>query len=73
MIAKRHVVLVAITLFASFGDVSLAYGMKHVGPISAAHWTMLLAALLNPYVALGIVLLLGFFASYLTALSWADL
>ena len=29
--------------------------------------------LLMPWIALGIALLIGFFASYLTALSWADL
>jgi drug/metabolite transporter (DMT)-like permease len=28
---------------------------------------------LNPWVALGIFFLLGFFAAYMTALSWADL
>ena len=27
----------------------------------------------TPWIALGIALLIGFFASYLTALSWADL
>src|SRR5207245_5351593 len=30
-------------------------------------------AILNPWVAVGIVLLLAFFASYMNALSWADL
>ena len=29
--------------------------------------------ILNPWVALGILFLLGFFAAYMTALSWADL
>jgi len=33
----------------------------------------LLTALKNPWVIGGILCLLGFFASYLTALSWADL
>ena len=31
------------------------------------------AAVFTPWIAAGIVLLIGFFASYLTALSWADL
>ena len=31
------------------------------------------SAILNPWVALGIFFLLGFFAAYMTALSWADL
>ena len=73
MSTKKYLVLLAIMLFATFGDVSLSYGMKQIGPVSAAHWTAVLRALLNPWVVLGIVLLLGFFASYLTALSWADL
>jgi drug/metabolite transporter (DMT)-like permease len=70
---RKYLVLVATVVFASFGDISLSYGMKRVGVISAARWTELVAAVLNPWVALGIVLLLGFLASYLSALSWSDL
>jgi len=70
---RKYLVLVAIIVFASCGDTSLSYGMKRVGAISAARWTELIAAVLNPWVALGIVLLLGFLASYLSALSWSDL
>jgi drug/metabolite transporter (DMT)-like permease len=70
---RKYLVLAATILFASFGDISLSYGMKRVGPISAARLTELFAAVLNPWVALGIVLLLGFLASYLSALSWSDL
>ena len=33
----------------------------------------LIAAVFTPWIAAGIALLIGFFASYLTALSWADL
>ena len=51
----------------------LSFGMKQVGTISLAHPFTLISAIFNPWVAFGIVLLLGFFASYLTALSWADL
>src|SRR5947199_9420216 len=47
--------------------------MKQVGRISFTHWTSVIFAVLNPSVALGILLLLGFFISYTTALSWADL
>src|SRR5947207_7213112 len=47
--------------------------MKQVGSISLTHWTSVIFAVLNPSVALGILLLLGFFISYTTALSWADL
>lgn len=73
MNVRRYLVIVAIIVFASFGDISLSYGMKRVGAISLARWTELVAAVFNPWVALGIVLLLGFLASYLSALSWSDL
>jgi drug/metabolite transporter (DMT)-like permease len=71
--ARKYFVLVAIIIFASFGDISLSRGMKRVGAISATRWTELIAAVFNPWVALGILLLLGFFAAYLSALSWSDL
>ena len=47
--------------------------MKQVGSISLHHLPDVTLAVLNPFVALGILLLLGFFACYMTALSWADL
>ena len=68
---RRYLVLLAVMLTASVGDTLLDHGMKQVGPVH--HALTLLIALKNPWVIAGIVLLLGFFASYLTALSWADL
>jgi drug/metabolite transporter (DMT)-like permease len=47
--------------------------MKGVGSVSLHNWTHVFTALMNPWVISGIILLLGFMASYLTALSWADL
>jgi len=47
--------------------------MKPLPPINLAHPGELIAAVFTPWVAAGIALLIGFFASYLTALSWADL
>jgi len=70
---RKYLVLAAIIVFASFGDISLSHGIRRVGAISLARWTELFAAVLDPWVALGIVLLLGFFAAYLSALSWSDL
>jgi drug/metabolite transporter (DMT)-like permease len=58
---------------ASVGDTLLSRGMKQVGPVSLHHLLSLLIALKNPWVLSGIVFLILFFASYLTALSWADL
>src|ERR1700686_2814840 len=51
----------------------LSHGMKQVGNISLHHLQGIILAVLNPWVAVGIVLLLAFFASYMNALSWADL
>src|SRR5438045_8906079 len=47
--------------------------MKQVGNISVPNIGSLFLAVSNPWVAIGILLLLAFFASYMNALSWADL
>ncbi len=73
MTFRRYLVLAAITLTSAYGDTLLARGMKSLGPVSLHHPLELIHAIFNPWVAAGIVLLCGFFASYLTALSWADL
>jgi drug/metabolite transporter (DMT)-like permease len=70
---QRWLILIIVMLTASTGDTLLAVGMKAAGPVSIHHLGALLHALTNPIVILGIVLLMGFMASYLTALSWADL
>jgi len=70
---QRYLILLAVMLTASVGDTLLSHGMAQVGPVSLHHLGMLLVALKNPWVISGIVLLIGFFSSYLTALSWADL
>ena len=69
----QYSVLVAVTLTAAVGDTLLGHGMQQVGPVPITHLGMLLVAMRNPWVILGIFCLIGFFASYLTALSWADL
>lgn len=73
MTFRRYMVLVAIMVTASLGDTFLSAGMREVGPVSLYHLSTLIAALRVPWVLAGIVLLTGFFAAYLTALSWADL
>jgi drug/metabolite transporter (DMT)-like permease len=47
--------------------------MRDFGAVTSANWRQLLTVLRNPWVAGGICLLILFFCSYLTALSWADL
>jgi len=70
---RKYLVLAGVTLFAAAGDSLLSHGMKQVGSVSLENWTSVLFAISNPSVAFGILLLLGFFVCYTTALSWADL
>ncbi len=51
----------------------LSHGMKQAGSVSLHHLQSVILAVANPWVAIGILLLLAFFASYMNALSWADL
>jgi uncharacterized membrane protein len=66
-------ILALVAICAPLGDTCLSRGMSSVPAVSLAHPATLIAAVFTPWIALGIGLLIGFFASYLTALSWADL
>lgn len=70
---SQYLILVLVMLTASVGDSLLSRGMSQVGPVDLHHLGRLWHALFNGYIVLGIILLIGFFASYMTALSWADL
>ena len=70
---RKYLVLAGVTVFGAAGDAMLSRGMKQVGNISLHHVSELILAILNPWVAIGVLLLLAFFAAYMTALSWADL
>ncbi len=70
---RKYLVLAGVTVFAAAGDSMLSHGMKQTGSISLHHLQSIILAVGNPWVAVGIVLLLAFFASYMNALSWADL
>jgi drug/metabolite transporter (DMT)-like permease len=70
---RKYLVLAGVTVFSATGDSLLARGMKGVGNVSLHDLSSLLLAILNPWIAGGILLLLAFFASYMSALSWADL
>ncbi len=69
----QYLVLLAVMVTASLGDSLLKRGMGQVGTVDMHHLGLLWHALFNPYVDVGILLLIGFFAAYTTALSWADL
>ena len=70
---RKQVTLAGVILFGALGDVALSRGMKQVGQLSLSHWTQAIHAIFTPWVGVGIILLIAFFVSYLTALSFADL
>lgn len=71
--ASQYLILAFVSLCVPLGDSCLSKGMTGLPPISLEHPATLIAAVFTPWIALGIALLIGYFASYLTALSWADL
>ncbi len=70
---RKYLILIAVSIFAASGDVCLARGMRDFGAVTLANASGLFAGLLNPWIIVGVLLLICFFSSYLTALSWADL
>ncbi|MGC9199256.1 MAG: EamA family transporter [Acidobacteriaceae bacterium] len=70
---SQYAILLGVMLSASIGDSFLKRGMEQIGAVNLHHLGLLWHALFNPYVDIGIVLLIGFFSLYTTALSWADL
>jgi drug/metabolite transporter (DMT)-like permease len=71
--SRQYLILGLVAVCAPLGDTCLSLGMTRLPAVTLAHPAALIAAVFTPWVAAGIVLLIGFFASYLTALSWADL
>ena len=70
---RHFLVLAGMVVFSSVGDILLSRGMKGIGAVSLSHGLQLIPAVFNPWVSLGILFLLGYFVSYASALSWADL
>jgi drug/metabolite transporter (DMT)-like permease len=73
MSPRRYLILLAVSVGAAFGDFFLKMGMNQGRAISVQDMHRAVTAVFNPLVAIGILFLIGFFAAYLTALSWADL
>jgi drug/metabolite transporter (DMT)-like permease len=70
---RQYLILGLVALCAPLGDTCLSRGMTSLPSITLVHPVSLIAAVFTPWIAIGIALLICFFASYLTALSWADL
>ena len=73
MNARKYFVLALVVLFGTFGNVLMSRGMHDVGQISIHNLGHTFFALFNPWVAAGTALLICFLATYMSALSWADL
>jgi drug/metabolite transporter (DMT)-like permease len=73
LLPRQYLILGLVAVCAPLGDTCLSRGMTNLPAITLAHPLTLIAAVFTPWIAVGIALLIGFFASYLTALSWADL
>ena len=71
--ASQYLILLLVALCAPLGDSCLSRGMSALPGISVTHPLALLQAVFTPWIGGGILLLIAFFACYLTALSWADL
>jgi drug/metabolite transporter (DMT)-like permease len=70
---RQYMILGLVAICAPLGDTFLSRGMTSLPAITLAHPLTLITAVFTPWIVLGIALLIGFFACYLTALSWADL
>ncbi len=74
---KNFLVLVLIVLFEVVGNSCLSYGMRVVGSVNLADPSALFAMgirmLENPWVIVGVMLLMGYFLSFLVALSRLEL
>ncbi|HWR15287.1 MAG TPA: hypothetical protein VN577_10680 [Terriglobales bacterium] len=70
---RKIATLTGVIVFGSAGDICLKRGMSEIGEITLNNWHLLFHAIFSPWVAIGIALLILFFANYLSALSFADL
>lgn len=69
---KTRVFAAIVILTNAFGNLSLAWGMRHAGELTSSPLSYL-RAIFNPWVSLGIVLLILWLVSKMLLLSWADL
>lgn len=70
---KTRIFTALVVLSNVLGNFSLTWGMRQVGRVlSLSPWPYI-AALFNPWVALGVTLLIVWLISQMTLLSWADL
>jgi uncharacterized membrane protein len=70
---KTRIFTALVVLSNVLGNFSLTWGMRQVGSVVSLSPLPYIAALFNPWVALGVTLLIIWVLSQMTLLSWADL
>jgi len=73
LLLKTRILTVIVVLTQVIGDYFLTYGMKQVGSMVGRGPLEYILALANPWVALGVSLLILWLFSHMVLLSWADL
>jgi uncharacterized membrane protein len=72
---KTLVMVLAMVVCANVGDLMLKRGMTQIGAVKISPGEMGRAfgmTVTNPAIWIGILFLIGFMASYMTVVSWAD-
>lgn len=72
---KTLCVVLVMVVCANLGDLMLKRGMVQIGAVQMSApgvWNALLSTIHNGTIWLGIVFLIGFTLTYMTAVSWAD-
>lgn len=70
---NTFLLLTAVVVLNAAGNLSLAFGMRHISETLALNPLDYIRAMLNPFVAGGTILLIFWLLSRMTLLSWADL
>lgn len=70
---RTFLLVAAVVLFNAFGDLSLTWGLRHIPQTLAANPLHYIEAMLNPFVAAGITMLILWLLTRMALMSWADL
>ena len=70
---KTHIFTVLVVMTSVSGNLSLSFGMRQFGSLVSRSPMAYVRAVFDPWVALGIALLLVWLAAQMALLSWADL
>jgi drug/metabolite transporter (DMT)-like permease len=73
LLLKTRIFTAIVVLSNVFGNLALALGLRRVGQLATVSPAAYIQAFLDPWVAVGVVLLIVWLLSQMTLLSWADL